>query len=181
MCSSDLDQAATAQERTGRASELAPATKDVPKGATKEPATTQRPADEERPPGEDATASPRDALLPTTPRTASRRGQVVDGFPAAILRVLPDATVRSSGVSTSGGLVQVSLVATSGRAPARVMAAYRAMLAARGFVETPAPAVGGATASSFTRRRDSLTVTTTVTRSGTGYSVFGRLRPGATG
>ncbi|QGG42367.1 hypothetical protein [Aeromicrobium yanjiei] len=143
------------------------------------PSTSERSADEEVAPERPRAKASKKPLLTSSPRTASSRGAVVAGFPLAVLPVLPGSTVRSSGVSSRSDVVQVSLVATHERSPERILAGYRRILTAYGFVESPSPAVGGSTASAFARGRDHLTVTTTGGSGRTGYSLFGVIRAGA--
>jgi hypothetical protein len=114
------------------------------------------------------------------PRTASTQGRLVAGFPASIVPVVTGSAVHSSGVSSSAKAVQVSLVASTGRSPREVLAAYRAKLSRIGFTESPAPAAGGSTAASHRRGHERLTVTVTkVSGTKTTYSVYGTLRPAA--
>ncbi|AWB91416.1 hypothetical protein [Aeromicrobium chenweiae] len=128
----------------------------------------ERPADE----GSRTTASGSEGI----PRRALR--EPVKG-PLKALPVLPTSSVKSREVSSGSDVRQVSLVATDGRSPARVLAAYRRILGAYGFVESSVPAVGGSTASAFARGREHLTVTASATGRRTTYSVFGGLRAGS--
>lgn len=116
----------------------------------------------------------------TLPRTASRRGAIVAGFPLTIVPLATGSSVRSSGLSATATTLQVSIQAVSSAAPDVVLAFYRAKLSAIGFDETAVPAVGGSTAAGFEHNADNLVVTTTKSRSGgTRYSVFGTLHTGS--
>ncbi|MCL3817838.1 hypothetical protein [Aeromicrobium wangtongii] len=116
----------------------------------------------ERPPGEEATD-----VGPAAEDTSG---------PLTLPPMLPTSTVVRSGVSSSKGFLQVSLVATDDRSPEQVLAAYRRMLGDRGFVESSVPAVGGSTAAGFAHGAEHLTVTTTPDGRRTKYSLLGRLR-----
>jgi hypothetical protein len=122
-----------------------------------------------------------DPLVAAAPRTASRRGAVVTGFPASVVPVVSGSSVRSSGVSSLGGAVQVSIVADTSRSPGAVLAFYRRALRAHDFVESAVPAVAGSVASRFARGDDHLVVTTGGGRDATSYSVLGTLRTGDRG
>lgn len=143
-------------------------------------------ADQLRPGSDPASASagsdPTAALVTALPpRTASRQGALVAGFPASVIPVVSGSSVRSSGVSPTRGSVQVSLVADTERSPDAVLTSYRRSLQALAFVESEAPAVPGAEASQFVRGDDQLVVT--ISRAGrtTSYSVFGTLHTRARG
>lgn len=120
-------------------------------------------------------------LTAPLPASASREGGMVKGFPVKIIPVLTGATVQSSGVSTTSTTMQISVVATSSKSPASVLAFYRKSLTAHGFAEGSAPAAGGSTASQFTRGKDHVMVTTAARGKGTTYSVFGTLHVRARG
>lgn len=123
----------------------------------------------------------KDALVTRPlPKTASRRGGLVAGFPKSVIPVLPGSALRSSGVSSTSKALQISIVATSTSSTTAVMGYYRGILSQHGFVESSAPAAAPATAASFRRGADSVVVT--VTRSSkkvTSYSLFGTLRAGS--
>lgn len=110
------------------------------------------------------------------PRTATRRGTVVAGFPLSVIPVLTGSTVRSSGVSSTSGVLQVSIVARAPRSAGSVLGFYRRALSEHGFSESTVPAVGGSTASEFRRGADHLVITVSrPTSQGTTYSIFGDL------
>lgn len=114
------------------------------------------------------------------PKTASKRGSVVPGFPLAVVPVVPGSAVKSSGVSSTSTRVQLSMLATSKLSPDRILAFYRGKLAARGFEESTVPSVGGSTAAGFAHHGDNLVITVRKARSkgSTTYSVFGTLHAG---
>lgn len=114
------------------------------------------------------------------PRTATRRGAVVAGFPLSVIPVLTGAAVRSTAVSSASDVLQVSIEARTRQAPESVLAFYRTALSAQGFSESTVPAVDGSTGSAFSRGVDHLVVT--VARPAghdTKYSVYGALHPRA--
>lgn len=115
------------------------------------------------------------------PKTASSRGRVVAGFPTAVVGVVPNSIVRSSGISSTDSTLQVSIVADNAKSPGGIIAFYRKALGAQGFAESSAPATGGSTASHFVRGADRLVVTTTPGAKETSYSVFGTLHASARG
>lgn len=110
------------------------------------------------------------------PATASKEGGIVAGFPAGIIPVATGSSVTSSGVSSAGSRLQVSIVATSSKSPEWVLKFYRSALGKSGFESAVAPAVGGSTAATFIHSVDSLVITATRTKTSlTTYSVFGTL------
>lgn len=110
------------------------------------------------------------------PRTATRRGAVVAGFPVAVIPVMAGSSVSSSGVSSTADILRISVVADSPRSPGSVLTFYRKVLSALGFEESTVPAVAGSIASAFTRGADHLVVTGTRTPGqDTTYSLFGDL------
>lgn len=113
------------------------------------------------------------------PTTASRNGDIVAGFPTALLPLPSGSVVRSSGVSSASNILQVSIVANSSKSPGSVLAFFRRVLSAHGFAESRAPAVGGSTAAAFSRSADDIVVTVTgASRSTSIYSLFGTLHAG---
>lgn len=122
------------------------------------------------------------ALPPTTglprliaaplPATASATGKLVAGFPGA-LPPAPGSTITSSSVASQGGHLQLTLVATAGRAASDIVAFYRAALAKYGMYDAPVPAAAGRTVVAFARGADSVTVTATPGSGGTSYVLYG--------
>lgn len=112
----------------------------------------------------------------TMPKTASRRGAVVAGFPVGIVPVANGSSVQSTGLSSTATTLQVSIQAVSAKSPNAVLAFYRAKLSAIGFKEMSTPSVGGSTAAAFKHNADNLVVTAAKASTGdTEYSVFGTL------
>jgi hypothetical protein len=144
-----------------------------------------------RPEGPDATGQ--DGLRPTVapstgslvkgplPKTASRQGGLVAGFPASVVPVLPGSAVDSSGVSSTQGAVQVSIVANSPRSRDAVLAYYRRQLGAQGFAESVVPGATDSVGAGFLRGTDHLVVTATAVGPTTSYSLFGTLHARAHG
>ncbi|MET0930630.1 MAG: hypothetical protein ABWX74_14005 [Aeromicrobium sp.] len=125
-------------------------------------------------------AASSDSLVGATlPRTASRQGALVAGFPVSVVPVLPGSAVGSSGVSSTRDSVQVSIVANSSKSSEAVLAFYRRALADHDFVESVAPAVAGAVAAGYRRGADHLVVTSSTGTGRTSYSVFGTLHADA--
>jgi len=102
-------------------------------------------------------AGPR--LTGPLPATASARGKLVAGFPAAIVPVPDGATVVSSSVAGEGSRLQVGLEASTAASPADVLAGYVQAFTAAGFITTDSPAGAGATATAFVRDNDGLVLT----------------------
>ena len=110
------------------------------------------------------------------PRTASRQGAIVAGYPGKALPVPPGAQVKSSSVSSSGRVLQVALEAHSDNSADAVARFHRVNLARKGFKEAPVPAVGGSTGIAFRRGADTLVLTLTPTgKRACDYTVFGTL------
>ncbi|GAA4710886.1 hypothetical protein [Nocardioides conyzicola] len=121
----------------------------------------------------DVTA-PTAAALPTWDGLASgataARGRLVPGYPAELLPVAPRGSIVTSSLSPSTGRVQVALVARRSQSPAAVLSFYRARLARAGFHEHAIAAVGGASATAFTRDDNRVVITVDPGRAQT-YSV----------
>lgn len=110
------------------------------------------------------------------PRTATRRGALVAGFPLGAVPVLTGSAVSSSGVSSEANILQVSIVARNPRSPSSVLAYYRGVLTELGFSESTVPAVSGSIAADFNRGADHLGVTASrLNGQDTTYSLFGDL------
>ena len=129
----------------------------------------------------------RSAKIPSTttalvgrplPKTASRAKGIVAGFPVKVIAVSPTASVGSSGVSTAGRRLQVSLVGKDKLSQAKLLGFYRRTLTAKGFAESQVTAVGGSSAAAFARGADHLVVTVKARpkgAKGSVFSVFGTL------
>ena len=114
-------------------------------------------------------------LSGSAPKTASKTGSLVDGFPARI-PVVHASTIDNSAVSSSGDNVQATLVAKTTMSAADLLYFYQSAFAKTGLIATEVPAVGGSTAFSFTHSNDTVTLTVTSTKSGANYSLYAVLR-----
>lgn len=112
------------------------------------------------------------------PKTASSRGKIVAGFPLKVVPLVSGSAVQTSGVSSTGSTLQVSVQAKNLRSPEKIFAFYRKALTAHGFTESAVPSAGGATGASFTHKDDNLVVTVTPRSKGVTYTVFGTLHAG---
>lgn len=113
------------------------------------------------------------------PKSASARGELVAGFPVAIIPLVPGASVLFSSVATPGSKLQVGLEAIASIAPADVIAHYSAAFSRLGLVAAPEPATGDAPTATFTREGDSVTVTAaSYGGSSCRFTVFGVFSPG---
>jgi hypothetical protein len=122
-------------------------------------------------------AEPVEPLLDeTVPTATSAEGALVEDFPAS-LPVADDSTVVSSSVAPGGTRVQATLVAETPASATTVVEFYQGVFVPLGLVATELPAATGATAMSFARDGDSITLTATSTAHGTEYSLFGVLTP----
>ncbi|GAA1969290.1 hypothetical protein GCM10009798_32340 [Nocardioides panacihumi] len=90
------------------------------------------------------------------PGTAN--GRLVAGFPTA-LAPPPGTEVESSSIAVAGDMVQAALVATGGD-PEAIVAHYREVLTAHGYVEKKVQGVENNPAAAFKKGRNSITVTT---------------------
>lgn len=109
------------------------------------------------------------------PKTASKTGSLVGGFPATI-PVADASTIANSAVASSGDNVQATLVANTSMSAADLLYFYQSAFAKIGLTATEVPAVGGSTAFSFTHGNDTVTLTATSTKSGANYSLYAVLR-----
>lgn len=123
-------------------------------------------------------ALPKSTALPEPinnplPKTASAVGSLAKGYPSSVLPVAPGTTIKNSSVATQGSHLQVTLTAKSSQSVTDVLAFYRTALAKYGMYDSSAPAPGGATALTFTRGSNSVTVTTSPVTGGTSYILYG--------
>ena len=128
--------------------------------------------------GKLASSKNRSLVSKPLPKTASSRGKLVGGFPLKVVPLVSDSDVQTSGVSSTGTTLQVSVQATNSRSPEKILAFYRKSLTAQGFSESAVPSAGAATAASFTHNDDNLVVTVTPRSKGVTYTVFGTLHAG---
>lgn len=125
---------------------------------------------------------PASSLISTPlPKTASKLGGVVAGFPQDVVPLPSGVVIESTGVSATAKSLQVSLVADSRRSARDLLAFHRRALTALGFTERSTPATGGSIATSFVKGEDHLVVTATAGPKRTTYSVFGTLHAGRRG
>lgn len=109
------------------------------------------------------------------PRSGSAVGSLVAGFPS-LIPVTQGSVVSSSSISSSDGIVQVTLVARTTISAPDVLGFYSSQFGKVGIVPQSPPTVAGSIAYSFTRGNDSVTVTATpVSGGGSRYSVVGVL------
>lgn len=109
------------------------------------------------------------------PKTASKTGSLVGGFPATI-PVAAASTIANSAVASSGDNVQATLVAKTSMSASDLLDFYQSAFAKIGLTATEVPAVGGSAAFSFTHASDTVTLTVTSTKSGANYSLYAVLR-----
>ena len=128
--------------------------------------------------GKPASAKNRSLVSKPLPKTASSRGKIVRGFPLKVVPLVADSDVQTSGVSSTGTTLQVSVQATNSRSAEKILAFYRKALTAQGFSESAVPSAGAATAAGFTHNDDNLVVTVTPRSKGVTYTVFGTLHAG---
>jgi hypothetical protein len=107
------------------------------------------------------------------PKTASATGSLAAGYPSKVLPVATASSIGTSSVATQGQHVQVTLTATSSMPVTEVLAFYRTALAKYGMYDTAAPALGGATALTFRRGTNSVTLTASPVTGGTKYIIYG--------
>ncbi|MHC5797829.1 hypothetical protein ACVXZ4_16910 [Lacisediminihabitans sp. FW035] len=145
------------------------------------PGTTTRTSTEVQAGGtSDSLANPASAAIApllsgAAPKTASKNGAIVTGFPATI-PVAAGSTIGSSAVASSGNNVQATLVAKTSLAAPDLLDYYQSAFAKIGLYSTEVPAVGGSTAFSFAHGNDTVTLTVTPTKTGADYSIYAVLR-----
>lgn len=169
----------TAPATTSAASEAAQRGAAASSGETAPP---QRPVLEVLPP---ASAAPTGLPKPSTPAalirmplpgSGSSRGKVVDGFPVTVV-TFPERTVLvSSSVSSSDRTLQVTAEGIVELSAAQVTGHFQQKLLALGFQAEAAPAVGGQQSIRLTRGKDTVTVATSTTGTGsTRFTLLGTL------
>ncbi len=107
------------------------------------------------------------------PDTSSAVGSIVAGFPTRVLPQAPHSTVGTSSVAAEGSRLQAALTAQTTLTVAEVMDFYRTALAKLSLFDTPAPALDGSTALTFTRGNNTVTISATTIDGGCSYVVFG--------
>jgi hypothetical protein len=130
-----------------------------------------------------ATSSPTGLPMPSPPAAvvnaplpgaASAKGKVVEGFPSQVLP-FPDRTVIVfTGVSPSGNILQATAEGIVELAVEKVTGHFQQVLQGAGFRSEEAAAEAGEQALRFTRGNDSVSVTLSMTGTGsTRFSLLG--------
>nr|WP_024820461.1 hypothetical protein [Arthrobacter sp. 31Y] len=122
-----------------------------------------------------STASPETTTFTETPAPApdatATVNALVPGFPAQLIPVMPNTSIRSSSVDKSAAVATVALVGTVKAPPEGVVDYYKTSMEAQGFKLVPGPsAVGNVTSLDFIRG-DGETVNVSV-RQKEGVSTF---------
>lgn len=104
------------------------------------------------------------------PKTASKHGSLVKGFPKDAVPVPDGAKIVTSSVAAQGRVLQVGLEASSKLSAQRILETYKADFEDKGWLYTAAPAADGAQAIRGGFEGDSVTVT--VRTSGTGATIL---------
>ncbi|MDJ0323746.1 hypothetical protein QMG61_08210 [Cryobacterium sp. PH31-AA6] len=107
------------------------------------------------------------------PDTSHAVGSIVDGFPTRVIPAAPHSAVATSSVATEGSRLQAALTAQTSLTVVEVLDFYRSSLAELGLYDTPAPALDGSSALSFTRGSNTITLSATAVDGGCRYVVFG--------
>ncbi|MFF1382989.1 hypothetical protein ACFVWT_05440 [Arthrobacter sp. NPDC058288] len=120
---------------------------------------------------------PPEALVSSPlPPTASAQGKIVAGFPETALQFPDGSVVVSTGVSAADTVLQVTAEAISPSSQDSVVGHFQQKLAALSFWSEPAPAADGQRSVRFVRGPDSVTLTTSVTGTGsTRFMLLGNL------
>ena len=125
-------------------------------------------------PGELPSSKPvLDPVSSPLPPTASASGTIAKGFPSAVIPEAPHSTIGTSSIASEGSHLQAALKAKTTLSAIEVLAFYRSALAPYGMFDTPAPALGGSSALTFSRGTDSVTITVTTVAGGSSYVIFG--------
>jgi hypothetical protein len=140
------------------------------------PSAGKRVTTEVEPGGSTSGALPLSTPLPAlfsgpVPKSATKNGAVVKGFPSSI-PVATSSKVTTSSVSSSSKTVQATLVARTTSSVADVVSFYTKSFAHYGVFPSPAAASGGSSTYAFIRDNDSVTITVTPASGGSRYSVF---------
>ena len=107
------------------------------------------------------------------PNTSNAVGSIVDGFPTQVIPAAPHSAVATTSVATEGSRLQAALTAQTSLTVVEVLNFYRTSLAELGLYDTPAPALDGSSALSFTRGSNTITLSATAVDGGCRYVVFG--------
>lgn len=141
----------------------------------------QNPSQEAQKPYRLPSAEPPAPLITAPlPKAAAARGAIVQGFPTAVIPLVPGSSVTYSSVSPDRTRLGAGLDATSNLPPEEVLGYYRTALAPLGLVATSAPAVAGSLAVAFVRGTSTVTVTASAAAGGgSQYSIHGVLVAGS--
>lgn len=107
------------------------------------------------------------------PDTSNAVGSIVDGFPTQVIPAAPHSAVGTTSVAAEGSRLQAALTAQTSLTVVEVLNFYRTSLAELGLYDTPAPALDGSSALSFTRGSNTITLSATAVDGGCRYVVFG--------
>ncbi|WP_427017162.1 hypothetical protein ACQCSX_00365 [Pseudarthrobacter sp. P1] len=86
-----------------------------------------------------------------SPSATSTVGALVPGFPAALLPLMPGATLKSSSYDATGAKATAALVADTAASTEAILAFYTKALGDQGFTPLPGDAVGSVPSKDFTR------------------------------
>lgn len=86
-----------------------------------------------------------------SPGTTAAVGTIAAGFPAALIPLMPGATVQSSSIDKTTAPITVALVASINATTAAVVDFYTKHLEAQGFKAVPGDAVGSVASKDFVR------------------------------
>ncbi|MFF2053428.1 hypothetical protein ACFVU2_17640 [Leifsonia sp. NPDC058194] len=151
----------------------APTAQSSPPAAGKRFTTEVIPADPQATPAlPPSTPIPYPVSAPL-PKTASATGGIVEGFPTTVLPQLPGSKVKTTSVASDSPNLQVSLTGTTDGSVTDVVGFYRQALAKFGMYDAAAPALDGATAVTYSRDGNAVTLTATPNQSGTSFALFG--------
>lgn len=151
----------------------APTAKSTPPAAGKRFTTEVIPADPAAAPAlPPSTPVPYPVSAPL-PKTASATGGIVEGFPTAVIPLLPGSKVKTSSIASDSPQLQVSLTGTTTGSVTDVVAFYRQALATFGMYDAAAPALDGATSVTYSRDGNAVTLTATPAGTGTSFALFG--------
>jgi cytoskeletal protein RodZ len=130
-------------------------------------------------PGQDGSATlptstaPPEPIANPLPETASATGKLAAGYPDTVLPPAPQSSIATSAVTAQGSHLQVSLTASSSLSVVDLHEYYRTALARFGMYDSAAPAAEGATAYTFRRGTDSVTLTASTSGKKTSYILYG--------
>ncbi|MEV7604876.1 hypothetical protein AB0N65_05505 [Paenarthrobacter sp. NPDC089322] len=132
------------------------------------------------PTGLPAPSSPAPLITGGLPAAGSARGEVVDGWPGDILTLPQGTTVGSTSISVSGDILQLTADGIVNKSQADVLADFRQSLTGHGFWSEDASAPEGSVAQRFVRGADTVTVSVSLTGTGSSrFQLLGSLRTAA--